>query len=274
MRKEEEVYRQAEKQKQATMNQTVEERQNEGQQRADQSLISSSRLTGNPTMSFKPMSEGAGINRAEPTNETIESLIANKLKNQMKTSLKHSDVANKLMFTKFKLDPKEFQNFHRYVFPFDRVRDKFQVQIVKNKGIKPHADYLELNIEKQESYVKFPTAKSLSLSHGDFIAVENIEESPLLISNIGMCSKLSLQINSKAVLDALQEENFNKADFEDLEKQREEQKPTISKPNIIESCANWRKLISDTLGSNGRIYIGDNDSLLIGTPEGLGVAVL
>jgi hypothetical protein len=81
-----------------------------------------------------------------------------------------------------------------------------------------------------------------------------------------MCSKLSLQINSKAVLDALQEENFNKADFEDLEKQREEQKPNINKPNIAESCANWRKVISDTLGPNGRLYIGDNDSLLIGTP--------
>jgi len=77
---------------------------------------------------------------------------------------------------------------------------------------------------------------------------------------------MSLQINSKAVLDALQEENFNKADFEDLEKQREEQKPTISKPNIIENCANWRELVSNTLGPNGRIYIGDNDSLLVGTP--------
>jgi hypothetical protein len=88
------------------------------------------------------MSEGPGINRAEASNETIDSLIANKLKNQMKTSLKHSEVANKLVFTKFKLDPKEFQNFHRFVFPFDKIKDKISIQIVKNKGIKQHADYL------------------------------------------------------------------------------------------------------------------------------------
>lgn len=40
----------------------------------------------------------------------------------------------------------------------------------------------------------------------------------------------------------------------------------MNKPHINESCANWRKIISDKLGPNGRIYIGDNDSLLIGTP--------
>jgi hypothetical protein len=103
--------------------------------------------------------------------------------------------------------------------------------------------------------------------------VENIEESPLLISNIGMCSKLTLQINSKAVLDALAQENFNLADFDDLEKQREEVKP-INKPNIAETCSNWRKVISDALGPNGKVFISDNESLLIGTPEGIGVAVL
>lgn len=121
-------------------------------------------------MSFRQQ-DGTVINRAETSNETIESLITNKLKNQMKTSLKHSEVANRLAFTKFKLDSKEFQNFHRYVFPFERVRERVAVQLVKNKGIKPHADYLELNIEKQESYIKFPHAKSLSLSQGDYIAV-------------------------------------------------------------------------------------------------------
>lgn len=48
----------------------------------------------------------------------------------------------------------------------------------------------------------------------------------------------------------------------------------INKPNLTETCSNWRKVISDALGPNGRIFIGDNESLLIGTPEGIGVAVL
>lgn len=142
MRKEEEVYRLTDQPKQATVNQTVQDRVGERQPVPDGSMISSSKLTGPHTISIKPLPGEGVVGRAEPTNETIESLIANKLKSQMKTSLKHSDVANKLIFTKFKLDPREFQNFHRCTYPFERIRERFQVQLVKNKGIKAHAEYL------------------------------------------------------------------------------------------------------------------------------------
>jgi hypothetical protein len=136
MRKEEEVYRQPDQSRPVPNPTTTNPDRPHAQQPGDGASMTLSRITG-PTGPFKSTSD-----RTEPSNETIDSLIANKLKNQMKTSLKHSEAANKLVFTKFKLDPKEFQNFHRFVFPFDKLKDRLTVQIVKNKGIKQHADYL------------------------------------------------------------------------------------------------------------------------------------
>lgn len=40
------------------------------------------------------------------------------------------------MCTKFKLDPKDFQNFHRYTYQFDKLKEKVQISVARNKGLK------------------------------------------------------------------------------------------------------------------------------------------
>ena len=56
---------------------------------------------------------------------------------------------------------------------------------IKNKGI----DF-NINIEKVDSYKKFEKPETLSLASEDFkefILIEYIEETPLLMSDVGMC---------------------------------------------------------------------------------------
>ena len=73
-----------------------------------------------------------------------------KLQTQKKTVIKHSDVANRLMFTKFKLEPKDFINYHRYIYPW-RKHDNIEltVTLVRPKHTKIKGEFLELNTEKQ-----------------------------------------------------------------------------------------------------------------------------
>lgn len=49
----------------------------------------------------------------------------------------------------------------------------------------------------------------------------------------------------------------------------------LNKQNLTDNCASWRRIITENLGPNGKLYIGtENSSLLIGSPEGMGVAVM
>lgn len=94
------------------------------------------------------------------------------MQTQKKTNLYHSDVATQLMFSKFKLEPKDFANYHRYNYPW-RKHDNIELSVlaVKSKPLKSKGEFLELNTEKQESHVKFSSFSSLSLVSGDFIIV-------------------------------------------------------------------------------------------------------
>ena len=113
--------------------------------------------------------------------------------------------------------------------------------------------------------MKFSSFKSLSLASGDFISVENIEESPLIMSNIGMCTKMYLQVNPKAVFDKMQTDIYKEREFEELEEARE--KTPANDQSLNENCARWRRTISESLGPNGKLYIGsESSSLLIGSP--------
>lgn len=47
----------------------------------------------------------------------------------------------------------------------------------------------------RESNDKFSRKEDLSLVKGEFIVIEYIEESPLLLSDIGMCERMVIQVN-------------------------------------------------------------------------------
>lgn len=69
---------------------------------------------------------------------------------------------------------------------------------IKNKGI----DF-NINIEKTDSYKKFSREDTLSLASDEqkeFILIEYIEESPLLMSDVGMCERMVLQVNYTEML--------------------------------------------------------------------------
>lgn len=71
------------------------------------------------------------------------------------------------------------------------------------KPLKCKGTDFNINVEKKDSYTKFSKAESLSLASGDikeFIMIEYIEETPLLMSDVGMCERMILQVNNKEML--------------------------------------------------------------------------
>ena len=93
---------------------------NDNARRVDQSVISdSSRNTGGPTVSLKPISDTNMI--IESTGmESLDNLIFEKakLQSQKKAVIKHSDVATMLNFAKFTLEIRDFVQYHRYAYPW------------------------------------------------------------------------------------------------------------------------------------------------------------
>lgn len=65
----------------------------------------------------------------------------------------------------------------------------------------------------KESNIKFAKKEDLSLSKGEFIFIEYLEEAPLLMSNIGMCERMIIQVNYPEILEKIKKHIFDEADL-------------------------------------------------------------
>ena len=55
----------------------------------------------------------------------------------------------------------------------------------------------------KESNDKFSRKEDLSCAKGEFIMVEYIEETPILMSDVGMCERMFIQVNYEEVLEKM-----------------------------------------------------------------------
>lgn len=62
---------------------------------------------------------------------------------------------------------------------------------------------LVINHEMKESNDKFSRKEDLSCAKGEFIMVEYIEETPILMSDVGMCERMFIQVNYEEVLEKM-----------------------------------------------------------------------
>ncbi len=73
-----------------------------------------------------------------------------------------------------------------------------EIVVHKNRKAKPNG--LVINSEMKESNDKFSRREDISLVKGEFIMIEYIEENPLLMSDIGMCERMFIQVNCTDIL--------------------------------------------------------------------------
>jgi hypothetical protein len=73
----------------------------------------------------------------------------------------------------------------------------------------------------KNSNIKYSKKESLSLVEGEFILIENIEEHPLLISNVGMCERMFIQVNYEELLEKINQDLISNAKIDDFEELRD-----------------------------------------------------
>lgn len=82
-----------------------------------------------------------------------------------------------------------FNNYHRHYFPFHEHLMSGKVRVEphyhRNRRVKPNG--LVINAEMKETNDKFSRKEDLSCAKGEFILVEYVEETPILMSDVGMC---------------------------------------------------------------------------------------
>lgn len=123
---------------------------------------------------------------------------------------------------KFTLEEDVFHHYHRYFFPFqEHLSSRVQVDIHVEKMRKTKANGLVINAEMKESNDKFCRKEDLSCARGEFIMVEYIEETPILMSDVGMCERMFIQVNYIEILQKMKEEIFNITTLEDMEEERD-----------------------------------------------------
>jgi transcription initiation factor TFIID subunit 1 len=124
-------------------------------------------------------------------------VIETEIKNVYREPLKHSEVATRFDFVKFTFEEECFGQLHRFNFAFQEhlATGRVRVELVPQKMRKSRANGLVVNSEMRESNDKFSRKEDLSLVKGEFILVEYLEESPLLLSDVGMCERMIVQVN-------------------------------------------------------------------------------
>lgn len=75
------------------------------------------------------------------------------------------------------------------------------MELAPQKTRRPKPNGLVINSEMRESNDKFSRKEDLSLVKGEFIMIEYIEESPLLLSDVGMCERMIIQVNYLELLE-------------------------------------------------------------------------
>lgn len=133
--------------------------------------------------------------------------------------LKHSEVATKFDFVKFTFEEECFGQLHRFNFNFTEhlAPGKVRVELAPHRTRRPKPNGLVINSEMRESNDKFSRKEDLSLVKGEFIMVEYIEESPLLLSDVGMCERMIIQVNYLELLERVNAEALQNKSFEEME---------------------------------------------------------
>ena len=98
--------------------------------------------------------------------------------------------------------------------------------------------------ELVDSFEIFKTKKRLSLQKGAFSLFEYIEESPLLLSNVGMCSKLMKYVYPDRVM-AYQKQKYN----------------NNNQMKTEEEILNFKEIIKQKFGNQGMLYFIENEKL-------------
>lgn len=63
----------------------------------------------------------------------------------------------------------------------------------------------------KNSNIKYAKPDALSLSEGEFILIEYIEEHPLTMSSAGMCERMFIQVNYQEMLKNINEDLIKNA---------------------------------------------------------------
>jgi len=185
--------------------------------------------------------------------------IVNDLKRKIGTQavIQHSKVAEEFQFNEFHIKRQDFEYFHRP--DLKRLMDPRQqpiwkVEIVKRQEEeKKERDFVPEDPfgvnELVHSFEYFKNHRRLSLREGKFALFEYIEENPLILSNVGMASRINRYVYSQRAYTKLKEKQ-----------------PQKTSANENEELMEFIKLIKDTLGSNGSIsFLDEKQSLpLIG----------
>ena len=178
------------------------------------------------------------------------------LNNARLEPIQDSRVAESFEFNEFLVKDSEFPDFHRPTLTQkrDKQRLTWKVGIVKNVK--------ERKKDKTKivaSFEHFKNQKRLSLREGSFALFEFIEETPLIIPNVGMASRILKFVHRDRVVSQLKSE---KPPGSQPEAQTENPKAYEGKNN--ERTENNKKFydhINEKLGPNGVIrLIADSNS--------------
>lgn len=87
--------------------------------------------------------------------------------------------------------------------------------------------------------------------------IEYIEENPLLMSDVGMCERMILQVNNKEMLQKINRDIIFDNQLEVYEDMRDN--PANGKPGqnttTEQKMEVWRKNIKNYFGENGKVYL-------------------
>jgi hypothetical protein len=101
--------------------------------------------------------------------------------------------------------------------------------------------------------------------------IEYIEEHPLVMSSVGMCERMFIQVNYQEMLEKINQDIIKNAPIDDIEDLRDN--PTKNNSNNMNNnferkCEHWRENIKESFGDNGKLFLWEPKMAgkLIGSP--------
>lgn len=86
--------------------------------------------------------------------------------------------------------------------------------------------------------------------------MEYIEENPLLMSDVGMCERMVLQVNYHEIILKIQKDIIQAIEFERFEEMRDNpQSKNYNNISTEEKMGMWRKSLKECFGENGKVYL-------------------
>ena len=168
-------------------------------------------------------------------------------KNRRLEPIQDSRVAENFEFNEFLVKDSDFTDFHRPSLMRNRYKQghTWKVEIVKNvKDRKKDKATTKI----VASFEHFKNQKRLSLREGAFALFEFIEETPLIIPNVGMASRILRYVYPERVINQLKAAQSSESGKD----------PKASEEKIDERTENNKKFydhINEKLGPNGVIRL-------------------